>query len=121
MQMLTIADPMSDGFQQLLEQREAAKRQQATSGTWLWLLIGIGFAAVLLFVILRGDPSTGPVNPNTADAIVLASLPSVGPEIAEKIIAKRKEKPFTKAEDLLDVPGIGPKTLEKMRTRLKFE
>ena len=112
---------MSDGFQQLLEQRETAKHQQAASGGWLWLIIGIAFACVLVFVVLRGDPSTGPVNPNTADVAVLASLPSVGPSIAEKIVAKRKEKPFTKAEDLLDVPGIGPKTLEKMKARLKFE
>lgn len=112
---------MSDGFEQLLEQREAAKHQQQASGRWLWLVIGVAFAAVLLLVILRGDPGTGPVNPNTADVTVLTSLPSVGPSIAEKIIAKRKQKPFTKAEDLLDVPGIGPKTLEKMKPRLKFD
>jgi competence ComEA-like helix-hairpin-helix protein len=112
---------MSDGSQQLLEKREAAKQQQAAAGRWMWLLIGIAFAAVLVFVILRGDPSTGPVNPNTADAALLSSLPSVGPDIANKIIAKRAEKPFTKPEDLLEVPGIGPKTLEKMKPRLKFQ
>lgn len=112
---------MSDGFQQLLEQREAAKRQRATSANWLWLVIGLGFAAVLLFIVLRGDQNTGPVNPNTANADQLASLPSVGPDIAAKIIAKRAGKPFTKAEDLLDVPGIGEKTLSKMKARLKFE
>lgn len=41
--------------------------------------------------------------------------------MASAIIAKRNEKPFIKPEDLLEVKGIGPKTLEKMKPRLTFQ
>jgi competence protein ComEA len=64
-----------------------------------------------------GDPSaTAAVNLNTADAAALETLPQVGPETAKKIIAYRDENgPFTSIEQLLEVPGIGQKTLDGLR------
>ena len=112
---------MSEEFQQFLAQREAT--QKARGNTQRWLLIGLGVAFVLVFAIVawRGDPTTRPVNPNTASATELATLPGVGPVIAQSIIHYRTEKPFSKPEDLLKVSGIGKVHLEKMRSRLKFE
>ncbi len=56
------------------------------------------------------------VNINTATASQLDELPGVGPSTAKQIIAYRQSKgPFSKVEDLLNVPGIGPAKLDAMR------
>lgn len=56
-----------------------------------------------------------PVAVNTATATELERLPGIGPAMAQRIIERRRARRFTSAEDLLDVKGIGPKTLEKLR------
>ena len=49
---------------------------------------------------------------NTATAAQLETLPGIGPALAERIIAYREENgPFISAEELLQVRGIGEKTL----------
>ena len=56
------------------------------------------------------------VNINTADATQLVLLPRVGPSVAQRILAHRKENgPFKKAEDLMLVQGIGEKTFELIK------
>ena len=63
-----------------------------------------------------GPATSGPVDLNTADAGQLQSLPGIGPVLAERIIAHREANgPFASVEDLGDVSGIGPKTLESIR------
>ncbi len=58
----------------------------------------------------------GPLNINTATAEELEELPGIGPELARRIIAYREEHgPFKSVEDLLNVKGIGPATLQKIR------
>src|SRR5688572_21532545 len=59
-----------------------------------------------------------PVNVNTASLEQLQSIPEVGPVIARRIVDGR---PYAKAEDLKRVPGIGDKTFEKMKPRVKVE
>ena len=49
------------------------------------------------------------VNINTASAAELAYLPRIGAKVAERIIAYRKEKPFSRPEELMEVKGIGEK------------
>ena len=59
---------------------------------------------------------TGVVNINTADAAALATLPGEGPKTAEAILAYRREHgSFQRAEDLLEIRGIGEKKLARMR------
>ncbi len=57
----------------------------------------------------QGDERISINNGNAKD---LESLPSVGPATAQRIIEGR---PYNSLEDLLDVKGIGDKTLEKLR------
>jgi competence protein ComEA len=53
---------------------------------------------------------------NVADAAVLETIPGIGPVKAAAIVAHRDERgPFAAIEDLLDVTGIGPATLEQLR------
>jgi len=63
-----------------------------------------------------GDPGSGPVDLNTADADALDSLPGVGPATAAAILQHRAEVgAFTSVDQLLDVPGIGEAKLEALR------
>ncbi len=57
------------------------------------------------------------INPNTAARDELMLLPGVGEVTANRIIEAR---PYKKLEDLLDVDGIGVKTLERLEPFLKF-
>jgi competence ComEA-like helix-hairpin-helix protein len=54
-------------------------------------------------------PSGGCVNINTADEPALTALKGIGPALAARIAAYRKENgAFQKKEDLMKVKGIGP-------------
>ena len=59
---------------------------------------------------------TGIVNINSADQAALETIPDVGPVTAAAIIAYREEVGgFTSVDELLEVDGIGPATLETIR------
>jgi len=73
---------------------------------------------VLVVVMMFGGPSwagdAGKINLNKATAAELSQLKGIGMKYAERIVAYReKNGPFKNVEDLLNVQGIGPKTLEK--------
>ena len=62
---------------------------------------------------------TGTININRATKPEFDSLAGIGPVIAARIITYRNQNgPFMAIEDLLKVSGVGPKTLEKIRSRL---
>jgi competence protein ComEA len=63
-------------------------------------------------------PVAGKVNVNTADQATLATLPGVGPPMAQAIIAGR---PYKSMADLARVRGLGPRRLEALRDRVTFE
>lgn len=58
------------------------------------------------------------INPNTADQDELTALPGVGVALAERIIARR---PYRSFEDLRSVPGLGPRSLERLRPMIVIE
>ncbi|GAB2972807.1 helix-hairpin-helix domain-containing protein [Frigoribacterium salinisoli] len=65
---------------------------------------------------LGSGPADGLVHLGTATAADLETLPGVGPATSAAILAWRDEHGgFRTVDDLLEVPGIGEKTLEKLR------
>ncbi|HKD19910.1 MAG TPA: helix-hairpin-helix domain-containing protein [Thermoanaerobaculia bacterium] len=80
-----------------------ASRIRATS---LVVLLYLG-AAALAFADGGDSAAAKKVNINTATAAELAYLPRLGAKVAARIVEHRKEKPFAKPEDLMEVKGIG--------------
>jgi competence protein ComEA len=69
----------------------------------------------------QSSPSAQPaaaalVNLNTATVADLAKLPGIGPAVAARIVEYRqKNGGFKKAEELMNVKGIGEKTFLKLK------
>ncbi len=58
-----------------------------------------------------------PVDVNTADAALLATLPGITPGRAAAIVANREQVgPFASCDDLVRVDGIGEATVANLRT-----
>ena len=63
----------------------------------------------------------GTIDINNADVDMLMSLPGIGEKTAQKIGDYRKANgPFKSIDDLLNVKGIGPKVLNKIRPLVKI-
>ena len=59
------------------------------------------------------------VNIYTADAARLTTLKGVGPRLAQRITEFRKENgPFQKAEDIMQVKGVGTKVFDQNKDRI---
>ncbi|MGB5177138.1 MAG: helix-hairpin-helix domain-containing protein [Gammaproteobacteria bacterium] len=71
-------------------------------------------------MLLSLPVNAGPVDINTADAAALAgAINGVGETKAATIVAYREmHGPFMRVEDLSNVKGIGPGTIEKNRQNL---
>lgn len=63
----------------------------------------------------------GRVNLNTASQAELETLPRVGPATARKIMDYREATPFQSVDDLLNIHGIGEKTLEGLRPHVTVD
>lgn len=71
---------------------------------------------------LSGEELLGKININTADGKELERLSGIGEKTARAIIAYRAENgAFQQTEDIMDVPGIGEKTFEKMKDDICVE
>lgn len=69
-----------------------------------------------LVLLPSGPVATGRINVNTATATDLEALPGIGPKKAAAIVAYRGAHGlFKRVDDLVEVKGIGPKTLAKLR------
>ncbi|MDE6881054.1 MAG: helix-hairpin-helix domain-containing protein [Oscillospiraceae bacterium] len=65
---------------------------------------------------LEQPEAVGPVDINTAGLDELDALPGIGPVLAQRILDYREANgPFLSVEELMEVKGIGEKTLEKFR------
>ncbi|QOR44823.1 helix-hairpin-helix domain-containing protein [Trueperella pecoris] len=68
----------------------------------------------------HSHPAGEKVNINEANQAGLQAIPGVGPVTAKAIIAWREENGrFTSVEQLIEVTGIGPKTLEQLREHVR--
>lgn len=105
-----------DGEQVLVPNAEqAAAGALAGGGTGAAAGGGAGAAAASGGAVVGG----GLVNLNTADPAALESLPRVGPALAQRILDWRTANGgFSSIEQLLDVSGIGQKTLDGFRDRV---
>lgn len=64
--------------------------------------------------------SGGVVDVNRATAAELATLPGIGPALAERIVRWRgTHGRFASVDALAEVPGIGPATVERLRPRAR--
>ena len=62
---------------------------------------------------------TAPVNINTASATDFEALPGVGAKTAARIVEyRRKNGPFKKVEELMNVRGLGEKNFLKLKSQL---
>lgn len=60
-----------------------------------------------------------PVDLNSADAPALETVKGIGPARARAIVEYRKSNgPFASVDDLVKVPGIGEKSIEKLRDQI---
>ena len=81
------------------------------------LLTAVFFALVVVGIVFA-EP-TAPININKAGIDELVQLNGIGPSYAAKIVEYRKANgPFKTPEDLMKVPGIGPRTLELNKDRI---
>jgi competence protein ComEA len=79
----------------------------------------IAIAVLMLFSGTAFAIESDKININTATVNELVELKRVGPNYAEKIVKYREDNgPFKKAEDIMQVPGIGQKTWEMNKDRI---
>ena len=69
----------------------------------------------------RAGDAAPMVRVNTATKEELATLPGIGPTLAAAIVEVRERTgPFRRLEDLRRVPGIGERTVERLRLRVQL-
>lgn len=81
---------------------------------------GIKLIGLVLLLTFSGFLYAGQVNVNTADAKKIATeLSGIGTVRAEAIVIYRKENgKFKSIDELVKVPGVGKKTVEKNRSNI---
>jgi competence protein ComEA len=73
-----------------------------------------------LQTVLKDSQSTAAIDPNTATAEELQSLPGIGKKLAERIIEARTKTPIRSPQELLAIKGITPKLVESLTPKLQF-
>lgn len=87
----------------------------------VFVLLVLGLAGPATAAPPEGDPASEArpvVDLNHAGVDELCTLPGIGRKKAEAIIALRDRRPFTRVTQLLQIKGIGHKTLLKLKPRV---
>lgn len=100
--LLNLASPLTDGQQVLVP-----KEGETPPG------------GVVPGATAPGSTGTAMININTADATAFETLNGIGEVLAAAIVTYRDEHgPFASVDQLEQVPGIGPSTLEEIRPQV---
>jgi competence ComEA-like helix-hairpin-helix protein len=109
---------------------ELAQGKETTSFSWkgesmskLFSLLTLAAFALTLALSTPANAKAleGVVNINTATTAELTLLPGVGKAKAEQIVQYRQAKPFTSVDDLKNIPGLGQKRIEAMRSHVTLQ
>ncbi len=85
-------------------------------------LLAVVLVVVFAMTGLAFAADAAKININKAGVEELTQLKRIGPKYAEKIVAFREANgPFKSADELVDVPGIGEKTVEVNRDLITVE
>lgn len=73
----------------------------------------------IFFLLVLVSIAFGAVNINKANSAQLQTINGIGPAKANEIIKYRKSHgAFRNVNELVNVKGIGPKTMKKMKTQV---
>jgi competence protein ComEA len=76
---------------------------------------GLLFAGPVAAAAAKAAPAAK-INLNTATAEQLSEVPGVGPKLAQRIVEHRqKEGSFRSVQELMNVKGVGEKNLAKLQ------
>lgn len=115
--LLNLAAPLNDGDEVVVPAVQNANGPTAEEGSGSGGAKG-GSAGTAADSAREGTPAraaSGRVDLNTADAATLETIPGIGPAKAAAIVAYRSAHgPFRTVQDVGNVPGIGPVTLDRI-------
>ena len=98
------------------------KKEKKMPKTKKVVFLCIAFAMVMVLIGPVWAADAGKINLNKATVKELIQLKGIGQKYAERIVEFReKNGPFKKTEDLMNVPGIGQKIVEKNKDRIVVE
>jgi competence protein ComEA len=115
LQAINLAAKIADGQQIVVPRRAATTGGSAAAaggGAPAGTAVGGSSGAA-------GAAPSGPINLNSATTEQLDTLDGVGPATAQKILEYRTQHGgFSSIDDLAQIPGIGPKKLEALKTQV---
>lgn len=77
------------------------------------------FGILAFALLLSPFAALSAVDINSADAAALEQVKGIGPAKAAAIVKYRTDNgPFKAVDDLVNVPGIGEKSVEQLRSQL---
>lgn len=108
-----------------IEAFESYEEKARTQGEGLWKdPEKINTRVLRVDEVDTGSPTNVmyPININTADEATLQLLPGIGPAYSKRIVEYRLENgSFESVDELANIRGIGPKTLQRLRPIITLE
>lgn len=114
---------LAGGFTEIAEVRQINLAEKLNDQQMIYVpnIEEIDFSVAQFNEIKDRVDQTTLININTADLNQLQQLSGVGPAKAQAIIAYREEKgSFNSIEELLEVPGFGEKTFDKLKSSIEI-